>query len=374
MNSIDHTVTLWSEGGRGWKNIFAQNPVDIISGDVGCHISDIQSFFGRNKGRLIIGFLSHEFGLHQYGILPNQSTLVDLPALCFLAFDTYEPSSFSKHTTISEKSGYPFIPLVKKSTYLRSIHQIQEYIRSGDIYQANFTHFLRNEKKTDTTSLIKALKAENPVDFGAIWQTPDYHIYSFSPERFATIRGKSIITEPIKGTRPRSIGMVEDQHQREALFHSEKEKAELFMITDLLRNDLSKVCKVGSVLVKKSREILPLQHVWHTHSIISGELQPDVAPIDAILSMIPGGSVTGCPKKRALEIINQLETYQRSVYTGIIGVQYPDGDSDWSIAIRTVVAQNQQLYLGVGGGITLDSSPEEEYAESLAKAKSFMEI
>ena len=146
------------------------------------------------------------------------------------------------------------------------------------------------------------------------------------------------------------------------------------MITDLLRNDLGKICETSSVKVSKNRELMPLEAVWHTHSIIEGILKESTRPIDAILSLIPGGSITGCPKKRAMEIIGELESAKRGVYTGTIGIQYPNGDSDWSIAIRTIVEQNNELYLGVGGGITLDSNPEDEYAESLAKAKSFMEI
>ena len=162
-----------------------------------------------------------------------------------------------------------------------------------------------------------------------------------------------------------------DEKNLRELLHSEKEQAELYMIVDLLRNDLGKICTAGSVQVVKSKSIQKLEKVFHTYSVVQGRIKQDIHPIEALLSMSPGGSISGCPKKRACEIIHELEDYSRGVYTGTIGCILPDGTLQFNIAIRTVVQEGNELTLGVGGGITIDSNNNDEYNESLAKAASF---
>ncbi|HPJ80571.1 MAG TPA: anthranilate synthase component I family protein [Candidatus Portnoybacteria bacterium] len=188
------------------------------------------------------------------------------------------------------------------------------------------------------------------------------------------MKKNKIETCPIKGTRKRGNTKPKDNNLKKELLSNEKEKAELNMITDLLRNDLGKICKIGSVKVEKQRAISKCPTVWHTYSKITGILDNKNTSIDALISMIPGGSITGCPKKRAMEIIDELEPQTRGVYTGIIGQINPNLDLDFNIAIRTVIKKKEKLYLQVGGGIVIDSKNKSEYEETLHKAKSFMKI
>ena len=162
-----------------------------------------------------------------------------------------------------------------------------------------------------------------------------------------------------------------DEKNLKYLLSSEKEQAELYMIIDLLRNDLGKVCETGSVQVVESKSVQKLEKVFHTYGVVKGKLKKEIHPIEALLSMSPGGSVTGCPKKRACEAIYELEDFPRGVYTGTIGYILPDGTLNFNIAIRTVVQEGNNLTLGVGGGITIGSNNEDEYNETLAKAASF---
>ncbi|NQV38653.1 MAG: anthranilate synthase component I family protein [Candidatus Marinimicrobia bacterium] len=373
-NSSLRPALFWSKSKKGWKRIIASNPIDILEGDKTLPVEIIQQYFKKYTGKLILGFISYEYGVAQHDVITSNPSLFNIPDVYFAAYDKYEEIDKIPLSNDLVDPRLAFQSTTSKQQYLDAIGNIINHIRQGNIYQANFTHFLKSEYEGESYQLFKQMIRQNPVEFSSFLHTPDFTIHSLSPERFATIRGNSIFTEPIKGTRPRGENQAADNQNREALLSSEKEKAELNMITDLLRNDLGKISEIGSVNVTKNREVMPLEAVWHTHSIIEGHLKENVSPIEAILSMIPGGSITGCPKKRAVEIIDDLETYKRGLYTGTIGIQYPNGDSDWSIAIRTLIEQNNNLYLGIGGGITLDSIPEDEYAESLAKAKSFMEI
>ena len=210
------------------------------------------------------------------------------------------------------------------------------------------------------------------VDFAAYIEGDGFEILSASPERFVKIRGRAIETCPIKGTRARGRTREEDERLKQELLTNVKERAELDMITDLLRNDIGKVCSFGSVKVCDRRLLSSCQTVWHTYSRIRGQLRDTVEPVYALISMLPGGSVTGCPKKRSLEIIDELEPYTRSVYCGAIGYIEPNGDIDFNIAIRTIIKKGKKVYLSVGGGVVYDSDCEAEFRETLEKAKSFL--
>ncbi|MEK7085610.1 MAG: anthranilate synthase component I family protein [Patescibacteria group bacterium] len=218
---------------------------------------------------------------------------------------------------------------------------------------------------------LKVINA-NPVDYLAYMEGDGFEILSASPERFIKIENGNIETCPIKGTRPRGNNPKADQKLKQELLKNEKEAAELNMITDLLRNDMGKICKINTVKVAGHRLIQKCPTVWHTFSRITGKIA--VEPIEALLSMLPGGSITGCPKKRAMEIIDELEPTTRSVYTGVIGYIHPNKNLDFNIAIRTIIKKGKKLYLQVGGGIVLDSKEKAEFKETLDKAKSFMKI
>jgi para-aminobenzoate synthetase component 1 len=199
-----------------------------------------------------------------------------------------------------------------------------------------------------------------------------FAVLSASPERFVRIEGSHIETLPIKGTRPRGNTPAHDRQLHRELLGSAKDAAELNMITDLMRNDLGKICAAGSVTVAARRQLLTTPAVIHTYSHIRGRLRPGIRPIQAVLSMFPGGSITGCPKKRAMEIIDELEPFTRGVYCGAIVSVDTRGRLDSSIAIRTIMHKNNRLILPVGGGIVHKSDGREEYQETLDKARALV--
>jgi para-aminobenzoate synthetase component 1 len=196
----------------------------------------------------------------------------------------------------------------------------------------------------------------------------DHTVVSSSPELFLKRRGSSIETRPIKGTRPRGGTPAEEQALRQELLSSTKEAAELTMVVDLERNDLGRICEYGSVRVAEHRYVDELPTLFHTVSTVRGLLRPEVSTVDILRATFPGGSITGCPKIRAIEVIDELEPARRHVYTGSIGFFAPDGDFTLNIAIRTMVVAAGRVHYQVGGGIVADSNPEHEYQETLDKA------
>jgi para-aminobenzoate synthetase component 1 len=255
--------------------------------------------------------------------------------------------------------------------YLNGFDIIQKYIRAGDIYQINYTHQLKGKTSATGRQLFHHFMTEKPVSHAAYFDAGKHEIISLSPEGFICIDGQHIVTQPIKGTRPRHSDASRDAKLRDQLVKSKKEQAELYMIVDLLRNDLGKVCKTNTVKVTDPKVVTAMPNVWHTHANIEGQLKDDIPVIEALMSMFPGGSITGCPKHRAMEIIDELETEPRGVYTGSLGYILPDGKAAFNIAIRTLVKSGEHINLGVGGGITIMSEGEDEYAETAAKAAFF---
>jgi para-aminobenzoate synthetase component 1 len=212
-----------------------------------------------------------------------------------------------------------------------------------------------------------------PAPYGAFLNFPEQQIASASPELFLELRGRRLVTRPIKGTRPRGLTGPEDASLAEELLQSEKDRAELLMIVDLERNDLGRVCRPGSVHVDELRALEDHPTVWHTVAEISGELAAGADAIDAILAAFPGGSITGAPKVRAMQIIAELERARRGVYTGAIGYLGFDGDVALNIAIRTIVCRDGRATYHVGGGMVWDSDPAAEYEETLAKGRALHE-
>ncbi len=258
---------------------------------------------------------------------------------------------------------------VSKAAYFQSIQRAQDYIAAGDIYQVNLSHRLEGLWHGPTWPLYERLRAVSPVPYGAYLALDDCTILSASPERFLRVDDGRVETRPIKGTRPRGATPDQDRALANDLQTSEKDRAENLMIVDLLRNDLGKVCRVGTVRVPQLFGLEGYANVWQLVSTITGELRSGLHAVDALRACFPGGSVTGCPKKRAMEIIEELEPVRRGVYCGTIGYLSFTGAMDTSIAIRTFVVTDNQLHLQVGGAIVADSQPEEEYAETLAKGR-----
>lgn len=259
-----------------------------------------------------------------------------------------------------------------KEEFKNAVQSVREYIRQGDIYQANLTQRFSGETELTSFELYRDLRRFSPAPFGAFLNFEDTHILSNSPERFIRCVNKRIETRPIKGTRPRGKDKEEDLRLQQELRNSEKDRAELLMIVDLERNDIGRISKTGSVKVPELFVIEPYANVNHLVSTVVGELKDDKDATDVIKATFPGGSITGAPKIRAMEIIDELEPTQRNVYTGSIGYIGFNGDMDFNIAIRTIIKNDKKVYFQVGGGMTWDSDPDEEYQETLDKAKSIM--
>ena len=259
-----------------------------------------------------------------------------------------------------------------KAGYMKTVAEAKEYIEKGDIYQVNLSQRFEADLKSEPYELYLRLREASPAPFASYLNFEDVIIISSSPERFLMKRGSYIETRPIKGTSPRSSDPLADEFNGISLKESYKDRAEHIMIVDLERNDLGRICEYGSV---KPTEFIMLERystVFHLVSTVSGRLKEGVGPVDCLTAAFPGGSITGAPKVRSMEIIEELEPVKRSVYTGAIGYISFDGNMDTSIVIRTMVVKGDKLYFSVGSGIVFDSDPEREYHETLDKARGIM--
>ena len=257
--------------------------------------------------------------------------------------------------------------------YEETIRRLVEYMRAGDIYVMNMTRRITAEHIGDPYQMFRYLRKHNPSPFGAFLSFGEYEIVCASPERFLRVRDGAVETSPIKGTRKRGDTPEEDQRLRQELAESEKDKSELLMIVDLERNDLNQVCVPGSVKVPRMYYIESFATVHHLISDVTGRLRPECSAVDLLDAAFPGGSITGAPKHRAMEIIDEQENSSRGLYTGVIGYLGLDGNCDFNIVIRTAVCRNGCCSIGVGGGITVDSDPEFEYEETNQKAAALLE-
>ncbi|BCJ47570.1 aminodeoxychorismate synthase, component I [Actinoplanes ianthinogenes] len=259
-----------------------------------------------------------------------------------------------------------------RDEYLSAVAAIRRYIVEGDVYQVNMSQRFRAPFAGDPFDCFASMFAENPAPFFAYVNAGDHQIVSTSPERFLELRNGTVETRPIKGTRPRGRTPAEDDALRTELRESTKEDAELSMIVDLLRNDIGKVCRPGSVRVLDHKRLETYQNVHHLVSTVTGSLAPGRDAVDLLRAAFPGGSITGCPKIRAMEVIDELEPVRRHVYTGSIGYLGFDGSMDLSIAIRTATFTGGAAVFSVGGGIVYDSDAASEYEETLHKGRTLL--
>ncbi len=262
----------------------------------------------------------------------------------------------------------PFTPLASREKFTSGVARIKEWIAAGHIYQANLSQTFTATVSGDLFALYETLREASPAPMAAYLKLDGREILSSSPETFLKISGRGIETRPIKGTRPRFADPDEDRRSAYELQTSAKEIAELVMITDLLRNDLGQVCEFGSVEVTEMLRLESLAQVHHLVSTVTGALRPEIDALSALAACYPGGSITGAPKKRAMEIIRELEQAPRGVYCGAIGWLGYNGESSLNIAIRTLVRSGDQIVYQVGAGIVADSDPDKEYEETLHKA------
>lgn len=252
--------------------------------------------------------------------------------------------------------------------YLQAVETAREYIIAGDIFQVNLSQRFEATLPFSPYELYQRLRRINPAPFAAYLNFPEVSVVCASPERFLRLQGDLVETRPIKGTRPRGKIPAQDRALAEELLHSTKDRAEHVMIVDLERNDLGRVCRFGTVNVRELMTLETYATVFHLTSTVEGRLCPDKDRVDLLQACFPGGSITGAPKVRSMEIVDELEPTRRSIYTGSLGYLDFGGNMDLNIVIRTILAKGGKAYFQVGGGIVYDSDPESEYQETLDKA------
>jgi para-aminobenzoate synthetase component 1 len=290
--------------------------------------------------------------------------------------DPLSPDTFhsDREDRVMSRSPVTLERSFDRASYLQAVERVRAHIYEGDAYQVNLSQRFRFPLRESPFVLWMKLFAENPAPFFAWIEAGTHQVLSTSMERFFLVEGERIETRPIKGTRPHGADKDETNRLGNELLHSAKDDAELSMIVDLERNDLGKVCAAGSVRVRAHKLIERYANVQHLVSIVEGLLLPGMSIGDIFRALFPGGSITGCPKIRAMEIIDAIEQETRHVYTGSIGYIAADGRADFNIAIRTAIVRNGICHLSVGGGIVYDSDPLEEYLETLHKGSTFFQI
>jgi para-aminobenzoate synthetase component 1 len=257
--------------------------------------------------------------------------------------------------------------------YMQAVNRVREYIAAGDVFQVNLSQRFETELTVTPYELYRRLRQINPAPFSGYLNFDGITIVSASPERFLRVDGDWVETRPIKGTRPRGENPIEDAMLAQELLNSAKDRAENVMIVDLERNDLGRVCQYGTVKVTELAVLETFPTVFHLTSTIIGKLCPEKDRVDLLKATFPGGSITGAPKVRAMEIIDELEPTRRSVYTGAIGYLGFSRNLDLNIVIRTFIIKGNKAYFQVGGGIIYDSNAEAEYQETLDKAKALIQ-
>ncbi|MGL5054642.1 MAG: aminodeoxychorismate synthase component I [Fusobacteriaceae bacterium] len=388
-------------------NKFIGNPFDFLEKELQKESlpKETSELFNLPFSSGAIGYFSYDAAMHVEPLILTAKDDIKIPEVYFNFYDNFiiydikrnkyfitamgklKPSNksiFEILKLISESKEIKIEPFVEGDTefqsnfepneYIETVEKVREYIRSGDIYITNLTQRFKCHCEKDSYDIYKNLRSINPAPFSSYLAFDDFQIMSSSPERFLQIKNKIVETRPIKGTRPRGNTALEDEENRLELLNSEKDKSELLMIVDLERNDLSKVCKPFSVKVTELFKLEEYSTVFHLVSTIIGELKDEVSSVKCIKECFPGGSITGAPKIRSMEIIDELEKIKRNIYTGAIGYFDFNGNSDFNIVIRTILKKDNTAYFGVGGGITWESEKESEYYETLDKAKALMRV
>lgn len=315
-----------------------------------------------------VGYLSYDLGRLFERLPVLAADDLQLPLFCFSlhAGDGQGPEFQPPCQDPSPSATFnpSFFSSLSKPQYLARIARIIEYIAAGDVFQVNLSQRFTTDLTLTPRQIWRNLTARSPAAYGAFLDCGDHAIISISPEVFLRVGSdRRVITRPIKGTRPNLPGM------RQQLQDSIKDQAELNMIIDLERNDLGRVCQTGSVQVTQPRTVEAHPTVYHGVATIEGVLRPQVSFVDLLRATFPGGSITGAPKIRAMQIIEELEPVRRGPYCGAIGYLAGDGAMQFNVAIRTMIVKDNQVHIPVGGGIVADSDPRDEYDETLVKAQ-----
>ncbi|MFC5050717.1 aminodeoxychorismate synthase component I [Rubritalea spongiae] len=353
-------------------SVVAARPARVLRGNVD-DISELEQVLAENDGAQselpnggLCGWVEYDGG---YCFGEYREMLVYVHA----ARQWYEVGELStefKDVTEEEVSLGVFEAQMEREDYMSKVERIKEYIAAGDIYQVNLTQqFVATIQGGSGWGLYRVLRDVTPAPLASYLALGGREVLSSSPETFLKFDNGRVETRPIKGTRPRFEDPAQDQRSAFELRTSEKEVAELVMITDLERNDLGQVCAFGSVQVEAMLKLEKYAQVYHLVSTVTGQLEDGVSQVQALKSCFPGGSITGAPKKRAMEIIDELEEESRGLYTGAVGYFGFNGQSQFNIAIRTLVRDGESLHYHVGAGIVADSNPVAEYEETLQKAR-----
>lgn len=309
-------------------------------------------------------------GLHNHSVMPAVIHLYkELPTP---VGGSYPQGTESASITGEFILGGAFRAEQSREDYLHSLGRIKDYLSAGDCYQVNLAQRFSAHFKGDPLTAWLALQAAHPAPHSCYFDAGDSQVFGVSPERFLSIRDRQVVTEPIKGSRPRGATTEEDQAFGDELLSNPKDRAENLMIVDLLRNDLGVCCEPGSVNADPLFQLRRFSNVQHLVSTVTGTLRRDLSPLNALLGAFPGGSITGAPKKRAMEIIAELEPVPRGAYCGSFFWMDNQGTLDSNILIRTLQTEGNKLYCHGGGGIVFDSVPEAEYEESCFKIAKLM--
>lgn len=350
------------------KAILANKPIAIIRADAWHEIEkalgELEKYIAQSKH--IFGFVSYEFGLG-FEALTRDFANSDFPLLYFAVFDEIENICIDELSDDGFAIGR-FTADMNFAEYRTQFSKIKNYIESGNIYQANLTFKLKAPFWGSPFSLYKALRTAQPVKYSAFLDMGEFQILSLSPELFFKTQGKAIETHPMKGTIERGKDDGDDKANFDELKNDEKQRAENLMITDLMRNDLARISKPGSVKVPQLFAIERFPSVFQMISKIDAQLRDGISQTQIIRTLMPAGSIVGCPKIRATEIIVDCEKGPRGIYCGAIGMIKPNGDMSFNVAIRTPIIRDDEIEIGVGSGIVYDSDARAEYDECLLKS------
>jgi para-aminobenzoate synthetase/4-amino-4-deoxychorismate lyase len=323
-----------------------------------------------SKGYYVAGYLTYEAGRAFDAALKTRD-LDSEPYAWFGIYTSVKEFCFLDEI-VKNSQGLNFKPSIEKAAYINALKRVKDYIYNGDIYQANYTFksIFKDIKSLpiDLYDLFIYLMKEHPVPYGVYLNTGDSQIVSLSPELFFEKNGSRIISSPMKGTAARKLSYFDDINAGEELAKDSKNCAENLMIVDMVRNDLGRICQIGSVKVESLFKIKTFRTVHQMVSDISGKLRKNISLCDILKALFPAASITGAPKVRAMEIINELEVEPRKVYTGSIGCFLPKGDMCLNVAIRTILGSDKDFELGIGSGIVADSLAESEWNECILKS------
>jgi anthranilate synthase component 1 len=398
----DRTIIITAKG----EEVIEDKPLEVLKTrmpEKGMIQDDRFPFFGG-----AVGYVGYD-AIAQYeqiGLIPTDDLgIPDVHLLFFeevVVFDHYEQKVFIAATPLSNDTDISklkqqlekrrkeiiygtvnkdidrsylsaFSPCMKKEVFIQKVRKAKTYIESGDVFQVVLSQRLQATIKGDSFSFYRKLRVKNPSPYMYYLDFGTYQIAGASPESLIRVNHGKVTANPIAGTRPRGKTDREDQQLKMDLLRDEKELAEHRMLLDLGRNDLGRVCEFGSIEIKKNMKVEHFKYVMHLVSELSGKLNHSFSAIDALISCLPAGTVSGAPKIRAMEIINELEEVKRGLYAGAVGYFSANGCLDFALAIRTMVIKDGKAYIQAGAGIVYDSIPEKEYEETLHKLRAFLE-